>query len=139
MKRGNKMENNKTIKNLSAVEWKIYNYLKERTLEEKWTKQKEIIEYLETKDIKINERNLRLHIQNIRKCEIIKKVILTAYSKGYKIMSEKDEFDILLNRKISLLKSLKQFYRDKKRLSLNNQMKLNFDTKEREFIESLLK
>lgn len=133
------MENNKTIKNLSAVEWKIYNYLKERTLEEKWTKQKEIIEYLETKDIKINERNLRLHIQNIRKCEIIQKVILTDYSKGYKIMSEKDEFDILLNRKISLLKSLKQFYRDKKRLSLNNQMKLNFDTKEREFIESLLK
>lgn len=133
------MENNKTIKNLSAVEWKIYNYLKERTLEEKWTKQKEIIEYLETKDIKINERTLRLHIQNIRKCEIIQKVILTDYSKGYKIMSEKDEFDILLNRKISLLKSLKQFYRDKKRLSLNNQMKLNFDTKEREFIESLLK
>ena len=133
------MENNKTIKNLSAVEWKIYNYLKERTLEEKWTKQKEIIEYLETKDIKINERNLRLHIQNIRKCEIIQKVILTDYSKGYKIMSEKDEFDILLNRMISLLKSLKQFYRDKKRLSLNNQMKLNFDTKEREFIESLLK
>lgn len=133
------MENNKTIKNLSAVEWKIYNYLKERTLEEKWTKQKEILEYLETKDIKINERNLRLHIQNIRKCEIIQKVILTDYSKGYKIMSEKDEFDILLNRKISLLKSLKQFYRDKKRLSLNNQMKLNFDTKEREFIESLLK
>lgn len=133
------MEYEKTIKNLSAVEWKIYNYLKERTLEEKWTKQKEILEYLETKDIKINERNLRLHIQNIRKCEIIQKVILTDYSKGYKIMSEKDEFDILLNRKISLLKSLKQFYRDKKRLSLNNQMKLNFDTKEREFIESLLK
>lgn len=133
------MKKEKTIKNLSAVEWKIYNYLKERTLEEKWTKQKEIIEYLETKDIKINERTLRLHIQNIRKCEIIQKVILTDYSKGYKIMSEKDEFDILLNRKISLLKSLKQFYRDKKRLSLNNQMKLNFDTKEREFIESLLK
>lgn len=133
------MEYEKTIKNLSAVEWKIYNYLKERTLEEKWTKQKEILEYLETKDIKINERTLRLHIQNIRKCEIIQKVILTDYSKGYKIMSEKDEFDILLNRKISLLKSLKQFYRDKKRLSLNNQMKLNFDTKEREFIESLLK
>lgn len=133
------MEYEKTIKNLSAVEWKIYNYLKERTLEEKWTKQKEILEYLETKDIKINERTLRLHIQNIRKCEIIQKVILTDYSKGYKIMSEKNEFDILLNRKISLLKSLKQFYRDKKRLSLNNQMKLNFDTKEREFIESLLK
>lgn len=134
------MENKeKTISNLSGVEWKIYNYLKERTMQDKWSSQQDLIDYLETQNIKISKRNLRLHIQNIRKCEIIQKVILTSYSKGYRIMSDEEQYEILLKRKISILKSLKQFHKDVKRLELNNQMKLVFDTKERKIIESLLK
>lgn len=133
------MKKEKTINNLSTVEWKIYNYLKERTLENKWSSQQSVIDYLKTQNIEIGKRKLREHIQNIRKCEIIQKIILTSYSYGYRIMSDEEQYQILLNRKISILNSLKQFYRDKKRLSLNDQMKLTFDTKEREFIESLLK
>ena len=133
------MEKEKTIKNLNAKEWKIYNFLKERTLQNKWSSQQDVLNYLETQNIKMDKRTLRKHIQNIRKCETIQKVIITSYSYGYKIMSDEQQFEILLNRKNSILKSLKQFYRDKKRLQLNDQMKLTFDTKEREFIESLLK
>lgn len=133
------MNKEKTITNLSSVEWKIYNFLKDRTLENKWSSQQEVLDYLQTQNIKISARTLRTHIQNIRKCEIIQKVVLTSYKKGYRIMSDEEQYEILLNRKIAILKSLKQFHRDKKRLELNDQMKLTFDTKEREFIESLLK
>ena len=133
------MNKEKTITNLSSVEWKIYNFLKDRTLENKWSSQQEVLDYLQTQNIKISAITLRTHIQNIIKCEIIQKVVLTSYKKGYRIMSDEEQYEILLNRKIAILKSLKQFHRDKKRLELDNQMKLTFDTKEREFIESLLK
>lgn len=133
------MKMEKEVKNLSTIEWKIYNYLKERTEKDLWSNQKDVLEYLDWQGILISSRKLRTHIQNIRKCEIIQKVILTDYVKGYRIMSDEEQYQILLNRKIAILKSLKQFHRDKKRLQLNDQMKLNFDSKEREFIESLLK
>lgn len=133
------MEKEKDLTTLSKVEWKIYNYLKERTQQDLRTSQQQLIDWLETQGIKNTKRNLRRQIQNIRRCEIIQKVILTSYQKGYRIMSEKEQYDILIKRKISILKSLKQFHKDKKRLELNGQYKLTFDTKEREFIESLLK
>lgn len=133
------MEQMKEVKNLNVLEWKIYNYLKKRTLENKWTSQDELIEYLATENYQIKKRALRTHIQNIRKCEIIQKVILTSYKYGYRIMSDEEQYEILLKRKISILKSLKQFHKDRKRLESNGQMKLTFDTQEREFIESLLK
>ena len=133
------MRKKKENKNLTTIEWKIYNYLKERTLEDKWTSQQELIEYLETQNVKIDKRTLRKYIQDIRKCEIIQKVILTSYTYGYRIMSDKEQYEILLKRKISILKSLKQFYKDNNRLELNGQCKIAFDTDEREFIESLLK
>lgn len=133
------MEQMKEVKNLNILEWKIYNYLKKRTLENKWTSQDELIEYLNTQNYRIGKRALRNHIQNIRKCEIIQKVILTSYKYGYRIMSDEEQYEILLKRKISILKSLKQFHKDRKRLESNGQMKLTFDTQEREFIESLLK
>ena len=134
------INNEKTITKLSTVEWKIYNYLKERTQKGLWTSQQNLVEYLENiESIKMNKRTLRKHIQNIRRCEIVQKVILTNYSKGYKIMNGEEQYEILLKRKVSILKSLKQFHKDRKRLELNGQMKLTFDTKEREFIESLLK
>ena len=124
---------------LGKEEWTIYNYLKERSEKGLWTSQNELIEYLTGKDIKMQKRALRKHIQRIRRCDIIQKVILTSYTYGYKIMSEKEQVIILERRKSSILKSLKQYHRDMKRLSLDNQMKLTFNTKEREFIESLLK
>lgn len=133
------MEQMKEVKNLNVLEWKIYNYLKKRTLENKWTSQDELIEYLANENYQIKKRALRNHIQNIRKCEIIQKVILTSYKYGYRIMSDEEQYEILLKRKISILKSLKQFHKDRKRLESNGQMKLTFDTQEREFIESLLK
>lgn len=128
----------KTISNLSSVEWRIYNYLKERTQNNLWTSQQDLIDYLSNQNINIKKRTLRTYIQNIRKCEIIQKVILTSYTKGYRIMSDEEQYEILLNRKISILKSLKQFHKDRKRLELNGQCKITFDTQEREFIESLL-
>lgn len=131
---------NKDVTSLNKAEWKIYTYLKERTIEGKWTTQQEIMDYLNNEGINVtNKRTIRRYIQNIRRCEIIQKVILTSYSKGYIIMSEEQQFEILLKRKNAILKSLKQYYRDKKRLSLDNQTKLTFDTKERDFIESLLR
>lgn len=133
------MEQMKEVKNLNILEWKIYNYLKKRTLENKWTSQDELIDYLNTQNYRIGKRALRTHIQNIRKCEIIQKVILTSYKYGYRIMGDEEQYEILLKRKISILKSLKQFHKDRKRLESNGQMKLTFDTQEREFIESLLK
>lgn len=124
---------------LDKEEWTIYNYLKERSENGLWTSQNELVEYLLTKDIKMQKRALRKHIQRIRRCELIQKVILTSYTYGYKIMSEKEQVIILERRKNSILKSLKQYHRDMKRLSLDNQMKLTFSSKEREFIESLLR
>lgn len=129
----------KDIKNLTKVEWKIYNFLKEQTLNDKWSSQQEIINFLEKQGIKICTRQLRKNIQNIRKCENITKIILTDYSKGYRIMSDEEEYKILLNRKICILKQLKQYWKDVRNLEKNGQMKITFDTKERNFIESLLK
>ena len=131
------MENKK--KELTRVEWKIYNYLKERTQNDLWTNQQELIEYLETQKIKIGKRDLRRCIQNIRKSDVIQKIILTSYKNGYRIMSDENQVDILIKRKISILKSLKQYHKDISRLKLNNQLKLKLDTQEREIIESLLK
>lgn len=133
------MVKKKDLTTLSKVEWKIYIYLKDRTQEKLWTTQQELVDWLETQGFRINKRTLRRYIQNIRRCETIQKVILTSYAKGYRIMSVEEEFEILVKRKISILNSLKQFHKDKKRLELNGQYKLTFDTKEREFIESLLK
>ena len=129
----------KKKKELTRVEWKIYNYLKERTQNDLWTNQQELIEYLETQKIKIGKRDLRRCIQNIRKSDVIQKIILTSYKNGYRIMSDENQLDILVKRKISILKSLKQYHKDISRLKLNNQMKLKLDTQEREIIESLLK
>ena len=129
----------KTISALSKEEWRIYDYIKERTLKGLWTSQDELIYHLFENGIRMNKRTLRRHIQNIRRCDIIQKVVITSYTYGYKLMSEEDQFLILERRKNSILKSLKQYHRDVKRLSQDGQMKLTFNTKEREVIESLLK
>lgn len=128
----------KENKNLNSLEWKIYNFIKERSLENKWTSQQELIDYLSTKNINICKRTLRKHINNIRTSEIIQKIILTSYQYGYKLMSDEEQRDILIKRKISILKSLKQCNKDIKKYNLNGQTKITFSKNERDFIESLL-
>ena len=134
------MENTqKQTQNLKTIEWKIYEYLKERTLQDKWTSQQELIDYLATINFNICKRTLRKHIQNIRKSDKIQKIILTSYTYGYKIMSDEEQRDILIQRRINILKALKQSNRDIKKYNMNGQTKITFGKKERDFIESLLK
>lgn len=124
---------------MTKIQWLIYEYLKEKSRVDEWTSQNELINYLSSKGYLIDKRSLRSHIQAIRQSDIIQKVILTSYSSGYKIMNDESQIEILERRKISILKSLKQYWRDINRLSLENQTKLTFGSKEREYIEALLK
>lgn len=124
---------------MTKIQWLIYEYLKEKSRVDEWTSQNELINYLSSKGYLIDKRSLRAHIQAIRQSDIIQKVILTSYSSGYKIMNDESQIEILERRKISILKSLKQYWRDINRLSLENQTKLTFGSKEREYIEALLK
>lgn len=132
------MKLNKEKKDLNKVEWKIYNYIKERSMENKWTSQQELVDYLSTININICQRTLRKHINNIRTSETIQKIILTSYKYGYKLMNEEEQRDILIKRKTSILKSLKQINKDIKKYNMNGQTKITFSKYERDFIESLL-
>ena len=124
---------------LKSIEWKIYDYLKERTLQNKWTSQQDLIDYLASINFNICKRTLRKHIQNIRQNDKIQKIILTSYTHGYRIMSDEEQRDILIKRRINILKALKQSNKDIKKYNMNGQTKIAFGKKERDFIESLLK
>lgn len=124
---------------MTKIQWMIYNYLKEKSEKDEWTSQDELVRYLAKNNYFIDKRSLRKNIQMIRQADVIQKVILTSYSQGYKIMNDESQIEILEKRKIAILKSLKQYWRDIKRLSLDNQTKLTFGSKEREYIEALLK
>ena len=125
---------------MTNIQWRIYDFIKERSLEGKWTSQKEIRDYLINKNFvdKIGLRTIRRNINEIRKDDTIQKIILTDYSKGYRLMSDEEELDYLKKRKISILKMLKQYYKDVKRFNMNNQVKITFGKYEREYIESLI-
>ena len=125
---------------MTNIQWRIYDFIKERSLEGKWTSQKEIRDYLINNNFaeKIGLRTIRRNINEIRKDDTIQKIILTDYSKGYRLMSDEEELDYLKKRKISILKMLKQYYKDVKRFNMNNQVKITFGKYEREYIESLI-
>ena len=125
---------------MTNIQWKIYNYIKERSIEGKWTSQKEIRDYLIISGYaeNIGLRTIRRCIHDIREDDTIQKIILTDYSKGYRLMTDEEEIDYLKNRKISILKMLKQYYKDVKRFNMNNQFKITFGKYEREYIESLI-
>lgn len=125
---------------MTNIQWRIYDFIKERSLEGKWTSQKEIRDYLINNNFaeKIGLRTIRRNINEIRKDDIIQKIILTDYSKGYRLMTDEEELDYLKKRKISILKMLKQYYKDVKRFNMNNQFKITFGKYEREFIESII-
>ena len=124
----------KNVNQLSTTEWKVYNLIKERSEKGEWIFMREIAE-----ELNITKRTVRQCILNIRDCEVIQKIIISDYSKGYKLMSDEDSFDLLFKDKIRILKELKRYWKNVRRLSLNNQRKLTFDTKERDFFQSLIK
>lgn len=125
---------------MTNIQWRIYDFIKERSLDKEWTSQKEIRDYLINNDYveKISLRTIRKNIHDIRKDDTIQKIILTDYVKGYRLMSYEEEFDYLKKRKISILKMLKQYYKDVNRFNMNNQIKIVFGKYEREYIESLI-
>lgn len=125
---------------MTNIQWRIYDFIKERSLEGKWTSQKEIRDYLINNNFaeKIGLRTIRRNINEIRKDDIIQKIILTDYSKGYRLMTDEEELDYLKKRKISILKMLKQYYKDVNRFNMNNQFKITFGQYEREYIESII-
>ena len=125
---------------MTNIQWRIYDFIKERSLEGKWTSQKEIRDYLINNGYaeKIGLRTIRRNVHDIRECDTIQKIILTDYVKGYRLMSDEEELDYLKKRKISILKMLKQYYKDVKRFNMNNQFKITFGKYEREYIESII-
>lgn len=121
-------------------QWFIYNFIKERSKQELWSNQIDIQNHLKEKyDIDISQRTIRRCINSIRKNDLIQKIILTDYKKGYRIMTSNEEDIYLEKRKISILKMLSQYHKDFNRLKLNNQTRIKFSEKERDFIESILK
>lgn len=125
---------------MTNIQWRIYDFIKERSLEGKWTSQKEIRDYLINNGYaeKIGLRAIRRNIHDIRQEDTIQKIILTDYSKGYRLMTDEEELDYLKKRKISILKMLKQYYKDVNRFNMNNQFKITFGQYEREYIESII-
>lgn len=125
---------------MTNIQWRIYDFIKERSLEGKWTSQKEIRDYLINNGYaeKIGLRTIRRNVHDIRQEDTIQKIILTDYSKGYRLMTDEEEIDYLKKRKISILKMLKQYYKDVNRFNMNNQVKITFGKYERDYIESLI-
>lgn len=114
----------------------VLNIITERSKEGKWTSQKFIINSL---DVRISDRTLRAIIQTIRADDNTDIVILTDYNKGYKLMSEEDNLRELTKRKISILKSLKLYYKDVKRFNAHNNYKLKLEENEIELMKTLIK
>ena len=125
---------------MTNIQCRIYDFIKERSLEGKWTSQKEIRDYLINNGYaeKIGLRTIRRNVHDIRQEDTIQKIILTDYSKGYRLMTDEEEIDYLKKRKISILKMLKQYYKDVNRFNMNNQVKITFGKYERDYIESLI-
>ncbi len=123
---------------LTRVEWEIYNFLKKRSEENKWTSQSLLKSHLLTQGYSNELRDIRRHIANIRSCPKIQKIIITDYGKGYKLMTSEGERSKLENRRISILKMLKQYYLDVDRFNKNNQSKITFTEYERPIYESVM-
>lgn len=120
----------------NGLKEEVLNIITERSKEGKWTSQKFIINSL---DVRISDRTLRVIIQTIRADDNTDIVILTDYNKGYKLMSEEDNLKELTKRKISILKSLKLYYKDVKRFNTHNNYKLKLEENEVELMKTLIK
>lgn len=120
----------------NGLKEEVLNIITERSKEGKWTSQKFIINSL---DVRISDRTLRVIRQTIRADDNTDIVILTDYNKGYKLMSEEDNLNELTKRKISILKSLKLYYKDVKRFNTHNNYKLKLEENEVELMKTLIK
>lgn len=128
------MAKKKAFNGMTTMDWNIYKFLKKTSEHGIWIKMNALAMIF-----KISPRDVRYSITRIRENETIHKILISDYTKGYKLMSKSDEYQLLLKDKIRALKALKRYWKNAKRYNLNNQMKLTFDTHERDFIESLIK
>ena len=122
------------VNGMTTMDWNIYKFLKKTSEHGIWIKMNALAAMFG-----ISAREVRHSITRIRENETIQKILVSDYSKGYKLMSQADSYQLLLKDKARALKELKRYWQNVKRYSLNNQMKLTFDTQERDFIESLIK
>ena len=118
---------------LTTKEWLVYNEIKSRSELGQWTNVQHLADMLEC-----SKREIRKNIQRIRESSTIQKIIITDYSKGYKLMSNDDEFELLTKTKIKILKQLKRYWKDVERYNKNNQNKITFSDSERAIYESLI-
>lgn len=119
---------------MTTLDWNIYKFLKKTSEHGVWIKMNALAAMFN-----ISPRELRKSITRIRENDTIQKILVSDYKKGYKLMAKSDEYELLLKDKIRALRTLKRYWKNAKRFNLNNQMKLTFDTQERNFIESLIK
>lgn len=121
-------------KELTTKDYLVYNEIKRRSEKGEWTN----VEHLALM-ISCNKRKIRAIIQKIREDDSIQKIILTDYSKGYKLMSDEDEFEMLSKTKVKILKELKRYWKDVRRYNNNHQNKITFTKYERDYYESLIR
>lgn len=118
---------------LTTNDYLVYNEIKTRSEKGEWTNVQHLADMLNC-----DKRTIRAIIQKIRESNKIQKIILTDYTKGYKLMSADDEFKMLEKTKIKILKELKRYWKDVNRYNNNNQQKITFTKQERDYYESLV-
>ena len=118
---------------LTTTDYLVYNEIKKRSEKGEWTNVQHLADMLNC-----DKRTIRAIIQKIRESNKIQKIILTDYTKGYKLMSADDEFKMLEKTKIKILKELKRYWKDVNRYNNNNQQKITFTKQERDYYESLV-
>ena len=118
---------------MTTNEYIVYNEIKKRSEMNLWTSVQLLADLVKT-----DKRSIRRYIKNIRENATIQKIIITDYQKGYKLMSENDEFEILEKTKSKILKQLKRYWLDVERYNHNNQNKITVTKYERDFYKSLL-
>ena len=129
----------KKITNLTPTDWKVYNYIKDRSRENKWTTQFMIKNHLHFRyDINLNLREVRRSIHNLKEDDKIQKVILGT-TNGYKLLTDESELIYLDKRLNRILGSLTLYHKDIARINKNGQFKLTSGEYERNYIESVLK
>ena len=99
---------------LSTKDLEVYAIIERQSSEGKWVSMAELSFLTD-----INERAVRQCITNIREYEDNDKIIIGC-SKGYKILSNEEEFTFLLSRKKRILNALNRYYKDVRRFNRNN-------------------
>lgn len=114
-----------------ALEEKILEIIERSSLKGEWVSMAEL-----SYETNLNERSVRKIVTNIRENDSNDKIIIGC-SKGYKILSEEEEIAYLKSKKISILNSLRRYYKDIKRFSSNNNYKLNLEEENLDLMRSI--